>query len=164
MQYIRNFELTFRSRRNSVFYFLAETGEKLHRRTEWSEYFSKQAKNQFFCSRPRVTGLLNICTRLLYPIKPKTAAVYTEFWTDLSVPSKFRFLFSRWNKRKTPSQDRMGRVFFKTGRKSVFLLTSEGYRIIKHLYQAFVSHQSMRPASPIWIWVRQCGMFFHKPE
>ena len=73
MQYIRNFELTFRSRRNSVFYFLAETGEKLHRRTEWSEYFSKQAKNQFFCSRPRVTGLLNICTRLLYPIKPKTA-------------------------------------------------------------------------------------------
>ena len=73
LQYIRNFELTFRSRRNSVFYFLAETGEKLHRRTEWSEYFSKQAKNQFFCSRPRVTGLLNICTRLLYPIKPKTA-------------------------------------------------------------------------------------------
>ena len=72
MQCIRNFELTFRSRQNSVFYFSAETGGKLHRRTDWSEYFSKQAENQFFCSRPRVTGLFKICTRLLYPIKPKT--------------------------------------------------------------------------------------------
>ena len=33
-------------------------------------------------------------------------------------------------------------VFFKTGRKSVLLLTSESYWIMKHLYQAFVSHQA----------------------
>ena len=66
LQCIRNFELTFRPRQNSVFYFSAETGGKHHRRTEWAEYFSKQPENQFFCSRPRVTGLLNICTRTLY--------------------------------------------------------------------------------------------------
>ena len=84
VQCIRNFELTFRSRQPSVFYFLAETGEKLHRRTEWSEYFSKQAKNQFFCSRPRVAGLLNICTSLLYPIKPKT--VFKIIWGRGATP------------------------------------------------------------------------------
>ena len=33
-------------------------------------------------------------------------------------------------------------VFFKTGIKSVFLLTSEGYPIMKHLYTAFVSHEA----------------------
>ena len=84
MQYIRNFELTFRSRQNSVFYFPAETSGKLHRRTEWAEYFSKQAENQFSCSRPRVTGLLNICTRLLYPIKPKT--VFKIIWGRGATP------------------------------------------------------------------------------
>ena len=81
MQCIRNFELTFRSRQNSVFYFPAETSGKLHRRTEWAEYFSKQAENQFSCSRPRVTGLLNICTRLLYSIKPKT--VFKIIWGQI---------------------------------------------------------------------------------
>ena len=69
VQCIRNFELTFRSRQNSVFYFSAETDGKLHRRTEWSEYFSKQAENQFFCSQ---RGLPSYET-FLYPIKPKTA-------------------------------------------------------------------------------------------
>lgn len=81
IQCIRNFELTFRSRQNSVFYFSAETSGKLHCRTEWSEYFSKQAENQFSCSRPRATGLLNICTRLLYPIKPKT--VFKIIWGQI---------------------------------------------------------------------------------
>ncbi len=81
VQCIRNFELTFRSRQNSVFYFSAETSGKLHCRTEWSEYFSKQAENQFSCSRPRATGLLNICTRLLYPIKPKT--VFKIIWGQI---------------------------------------------------------------------------------
>ena len=36
------------------------------------------------------------------------------------------FYFSAENRLKTPSQNRMAGVLFKTGRKSIFLLTSEG--------------------------------------
>ena len=37
--------------------------------------------NQFSCSRPRVTGLLNICNRLLYPVKPQT--VFKIIWRQI---------------------------------------------------------------------------------
>ena len=54
------------------------------RRDELIRTFSKQAENQFSCSRPRVTGLLNICTRLLYSIKPKT--VFKIIWGRGATP------------------------------------------------------------------------------
>ena len=57
-------------------------------------------------------------------------------------PVKIPFFIFPLKQAENSMQDRMVRVFFKTGGKSVFLLTSEGYRIMKHLYQAFVSHQA----------------------
>ena len=60
----------------------------------------------------------------------------------------------------------MVRLFFKTGRKSVFLLTSEGYWIIKHLYLALYPMNPKTVFKIIWRQIVRFAMslrqIFHK--
>lgn len=56
----------------------------------------------------------------------------------------------------------MVRLFFKTGRKSIFLLTSEGYWIIKHLYLALYPIKPQTVFKIIWRQIVQFAMRTHE--